>query len=81
MAAILRIAGALDRSHRQQVTDVQVRRHPDHIYVSVEASGDPEVDLWAARSRTDLFCKAFETDIRFGLRRPVPSHAISSEQS
>lgn len=81
LAAILRIAGALDRSHRQQVSDLQVRRHLDHIYVSVEANGDPEVDLWAARSRTDLFCKAFDTEIRFGLRRPVPTTATSSEIS
>lgn len=73
MAAILRVAGALDRSHRQQVSKVEVTKHPDHIYVSIEATGDPEVDLWAARSRTELFCKAFETDIRFGLHRPAVS--------
>ncbi len=72
MAAILRVAGALDRSHRQQVSKVEVTRQPDHVYVTVEATGDPEVDLWAARSRTELFCKAFDTDIRFGLRRPAP---------
>ncbi|RCS44709.1 Ppx/GppA family phosphatase [Bremerella cremea] len=72
LAAILRLAGALDRSHRQQVSQVEVVAQPDHIYVSVEATGDPEVDLWAARSRTELFCKAFNTDIRFGLHRPTP---------
>lgn len=80
LAAILRIAGALDRSHRQQVSKVEVVAHPDHIFVTVEATGDPEVDLWAARSRTELFGKAFDTDIRFGLRRPASS-SVSSELS
>jgi len=70
LAAILRVAGALDRSHRQQVSQVEVTQKPDHIAVAIEATGDPEVDLWAARSRTELFCKAFNTDIRFGLYRP-----------
>lgn len=80
LAAILRIAGALDRSHRQQVSSVEVTAHPDHIFVSIEATGDPEVDLWAARSRTELFCKAFDTEIRFGLHRPAPG-SVSSELS
>ncbi|MBA2116625.1 Ppx/GppA phosphatase family protein [Bremerella alba] len=73
LAAILRVAGALDRSHRQQVSQAEITQHPDHIFVSIEATGDPEVDLWAARSRTELFCKAFNTDIRFGLHRPAAS--------
>ncbi|MEW4452214.1 Ppx/GppA phosphatase family protein [Bremerella sp. JC817] len=80
LAAILRVAGALDRSHRQQVSRVEVTRQPDHVFVSIEATGDPEVDLWAARSRTELFCKAFNTDIRFGLRRPA-NGTVSSTAS
>lgn len=79
LAAILRVAGALDRSHRQQVSKIEISQQPDHMYVSIEATGDPEVDLWAARSRTELFEKAFETDIRFGLHRPSPS--VSSKSS
>ncbi|GAA4442562.1 Ppx/GppA phosphatase family protein [Bremerella cremea] len=80
LAAILRVAGALDRSHRQQVSRVEVTLQPDHVFVSIEATGDPEVDLWAARSRTELFCKAFNTDIRFGLRRPA-NGTVSSTAS
>ena len=81
LAAILRVAGALDRSHRQQVSRADVTVHPDHILVTIEATGDPEVDLWAARSRTELFCKAFNTEIQFALRRPAAGPTSNNPSS
>jgi exopolyphosphatase/guanosine-5'-triphosphate,3'-diphosphate pyrophosphatase len=64
LAAILRVAGGLDRSHSQQVRDVKISTHgdDDHIntieilVVSVE---NPEVDLWGARRRVEMFEEVF----------------------
>jgi exopolyphosphatase/guanosine-5'-triphosphate,3'-diphosphate pyrophosphatase len=64
-AAILRVAGGLDRSHTQQVTDVTVRfrrdgREIEAVELSAHAAENPEVDLWGARRRAEMFEKVFD---------------------
>ena len=59
MAAILRLAGGLDRSRSQQVRDVRVRLENAQVFVEVEADQEPLVDMWGAERRTDLFEKVF----------------------
>ena len=64
-AAILRVAGGLDRSHTQQVTDVTVRfrrdgREIEAVELLAHASENPEVDLWGARRRAEMFEKVFD---------------------
>jgi exopolyphosphatase/guanosine-5'-triphosphate,3'-diphosphate pyrophosphatase len=67
LAAILRLAGGLDRSHSQQVKDVTLRPidggDADEMELLVHAEFDPEVDLWGARRRTKLFKKVFDTKL------------------
>jgi exopolyphosphatase / guanosine-5'-triphosphate,3'-diphosphate pyrophosphatase len=63
MAAILRLAGGLDRSRSQQVRDVRVRLEHDHVFVDVVADQEPLVDIWGAERRTDLFEKVFNLPI------------------
>jgi exopolyphosphatase/guanosine-5'-triphosphate,3'-diphosphate pyrophosphatase len=68
LAAILRIAGGLDRSHTQQVTDVSVRicRDDDRIEtveLLAQAAENPEVDLWGARRRVEMFEKEFDCEV------------------
>ncbi|MEX2138756.1 MAG: Ppx/GppA phosphatase family protein [Pirellulales bacterium] len=63
-AAILRIAGGLDRSHSQQVSDLTVRvRRASEKVEAVEllahARENPEVDLWGARRRVEMFESEF----------------------
>lgn len=65
LAAILRIAGGLDRSHTQQVRDVTVilprdSDRPDKIELVVQSADNPEVDLWGARRRVEMFEKIFK---------------------
>jgi exopolyphosphatase/guanosine-5'-triphosphate,3'-diphosphate pyrophosphatase len=60
----LRIAGGLDRSHTQQVDNVtaRVRRKDDRlerVELLVHAPENPEVDLWGARRRVELFEEVF----------------------
>ncbi len=60
MAAILRVAGGLDRSNTQQVTDVTVSAgKKDEILLKLTARQFPEVDIWGARKRSKLFEKTF----------------------
>ena len=64
LAAILRLAGGLDRSRSQQVRDVIVEVDEDGVGVAVVADQDPQVDIWGAERRTDLFEKAFGMPVR-----------------
>ena len=59
MAAILRVAGGLDRSRSQQVRDVHVTVADECVTLDVVAEQEPLVDIWGAERRTDLFEKVF----------------------
>ena len=61
LAAILRVAGGLDRSRSQQVRDVHVRVEDTGITLEVVAEQEPLVDIWGAERRIDLFEKVFKT--------------------
>jgi exopolyphosphatase/guanosine-5'-triphosphate,3'-diphosphate pyrophosphatase len=68
LAAILRIAGGLDRSHTQQVSDVSVRvsREGDEVHeveLLAHAVENPEVDLWGARRRVEMFEDEFDCSV------------------
>jgi exopolyphosphatase/guanosine-5'-triphosphate,3'-diphosphate pyrophosphatase len=64
MAAILRLAGGLDRSRSQQVRDVLVGVDDGTVAIDVVADEKPEADLWGAERRTELFEKVFEMPLR-----------------
>lgn len=64
MAAILRIAGGLDRSRMQLVQRVEVRFTPDEVLLLAHSERQPEVDLWDARRRIELFERVFKTAVR-----------------
>ena len=59
MAAILRLAGGLDRSRSQMVRDVIATIDDDGLTLDVVADQEPQVDIWGAERRTELFEKVF----------------------
>jgi exopolyphosphatase/guanosine-5'-triphosphate,3'-diphosphate pyrophosphatase len=67
MAAILRVAGGLDRSRSQQVRDVIARVDDGRVVLDVVADQEPQVDIWGAERRTDLFEKVYgmKVDVRW----------------
>ncbi|TWT94792.1 Exopolyphosphatase [Botrimarina colliarenosi] len=65
MAAILRVALALDRTHQQQVSDLSVEVTKSTVQIAVSSTGDAEVDLWAARRKVDLFERVFGRQVEF----------------
>ena len=61
MAAILRVAGGLDRSNTRQVTGVAVEIGRKHdLTLKLASKQFPEVDIWGARKRSRLFEKVFD---------------------
>lgn len=63
LAAILRLAGGLDRSHSQTIQSVEVNTEPGKTKLRVSSNADPEVDLWATRRRAKLFERVFDTEV------------------
>jgi exopolyphosphatase/guanosine-5'-triphosphate,3'-diphosphate pyrophosphatase len=63
MAAVLRVAGGLDRSHNQCIRSIRVAGAPGQVELTVEADEYPEVDLWACRRRAALFEKVFDAEL------------------
>jgi exopolyphosphatase/guanosine-5'-triphosphate,3'-diphosphate pyrophosphatase len=68
LAAILRLALALDRTHQQHVGEVRARVHEGGVRIIVQAHGDAEVDVWAAERKVDLFEKVFDRKVSFAAR-------------
>ena len=59
LAAILRVAGALDRGHMQRVDSVDVVVRPNRVELEVRSADDVDLELWAARGKSDLFDRVF----------------------
>ena len=65
LAAILRIAEALDHSHRQRVTSVDASFQRGAVGLQVSARGDAAEDLRDANHSADLFEKEFHVRVYF----------------
>lgn len=65
LAAILRIADGLDRGRKQIVTGVQVRLGPELVLLHIRSDGDPELELWGARRKRELFERTFSREVEF----------------
>lgn len=70
LAGILRIAGGLDRSNSRQVQAVAATERDGKVTFRVLANENPDVDLWAAERRTELFEKAFDVATAFAWHDP-----------
>lgn len=64
LAALLRIAEGLDRSHYQLIPDLRVRRRGRDVDIVVETRGDARLELWAARHRTELLERLADGRVR-----------------
>ncbi len=59
LAALLRLAEGLDRSHYQNVVAMRTALTEERLTLTIETKGDPELELWGARQGRDLFEKTF----------------------
>jgi exopolyphosphatase / guanosine-5'-triphosphate,3'-diphosphate pyrophosphatase len=65
LAAILRIAEALDHSHRQRVTNIDATFTSGAVGLQVKANGDATEDLRDANRSAELFEKEFHVRLYF----------------
>ena len=63
LAAILRLAGGLDRSRSQQVRDVRVLVEGGRVTLVTTADEEPQVDIWGAERRRQLFEQVFDMPV------------------
>ncbi len=63
LAAIIRIADGLDRSRKQVVTGLAARVSPSLVLLRLQTEGDPELELWGARRKRELFEKVFDREL------------------
>lgn len=69
LAAILRIAEGLDRSHYQLVRAVRVVRRPERVSLLVSVRRDARLEVWAARRRTALLERLLGLRVRVATAR------------
>jgi len=69
LAALLRIADALDRRHSQRVLEVRCRLTRRRARFAVVSGVNPGVEMHAAEAKSNLFRKVFERDVRFAAAR------------
>jgi len=80
MAAILRLAGGLDRSRTQAVRDVAASVADGRAVIEAVADEEPQVDLWGAERRTDLFEKVFGMPVEFRWAKPATTGATRARR-
>ena len=80
LAAMLRIAEALDRSHYQLIRGLRLVRRGQRLSILVNARRDAQLELWAARRRTGLLAElmadggsALTVGVRLDPTIPAPS--------
>ncbi|MCW5795936.1 MAG: Ppx/GppA family phosphatase [Nitrospira sp.] len=64
LSALLRIADGLDRSQFSVVQNIDVKVGKT-VVITAQVSGDAELEIWAARGRSDLFEKVFKRPVQF----------------
>ena len=55
LAALLRLAEGLDRSHFQNVRHVDIRLDADALQLRLTTESDPQIDVWGTHRASDLF--------------------------
>lgn len=75
LAAILRIAESLDRSHDGRVKDLTCVREKDTARITIESDLPCENELWTAGQGSEMFEQAFKCKLHINRRGVVSSGA------
>ena len=73
LAAILRIADALDKEHREKIQQVEVRRKEGLIEIAAGRNGDLLLERWALEKKADMFRRVFGARVVLVSREGGPS--------
>jgi exopolyphosphatase/guanosine-5'-triphosphate,3'-diphosphate pyrophosphatase len=69
LAAILRLADGLDRSHAGLVKELNVSLNGKAVTLELVSSGDLDLELYAAERRSALFEQEFRRGLKFKVKR------------
>lgn len=70
MAAVLRLADGLDRSHTNVVEDITCRVTRTRIFMNIHTWRNPEAEIYGASKKSKLFKEVFNRDIVFRVTEP-----------
>ncbi|MBN2431860.1 MAG: Ppx/GppA family phosphatase [Acidobacteria bacterium] len=65
LAALLRLADAMDREHLQKVQRIEARITDKQVTLLLVASGDLLIERWALKKKSSLFNRTFQRTIEF----------------
>ncbi len=66
LAAILRLADAMDREHTQRVHFVTVRLREGGVELEINGEGDLLLEKWALKKKSGLFAEVYGRRVRIG---------------
>jgi exopolyphosphatase/guanosine-5'-triphosphate,3'-diphosphate pyrophosphatase len=69
LAALLRIAEGLERSHYQLIRSIRVSRRGGRVALRASARREAQLELWAARRRAGLLAELLDRDVSVTLER------------
>jgi exopolyphosphatase/guanosine-5'-triphosphate,3'-diphosphate pyrophosphatase len=81
LAAILRLAEGLDRSHSQPVSGLEVHDRGDDGLLQLRATGDAELELWAASRHAAEFERLIGKPLRVEVSATVTSGTPHAEHT
>jgi len=71
LAAILRIADALDRRHDSRVTDLRCARNGRVVQIELQSSTNCDREIFAAEQKCTLFEQVFDCQLTFSRRAAI----------
>lgn len=73
MSGLLRVADGLDRSHYQNVHQLDVEIQEDKITLHLQTESDPELEIWGAERKSELFEETMGRELSI---EPEPRFAV-----
>ena len=71
LAALLRLADALDNGHQQKISEMAVLLDDNALNLSISSRQDVTLELWAFEQKAQLFEKLFGYPVRIKIKRTV----------
>jgi exopolyphosphatase/guanosine-5'-triphosphate,3'-diphosphate pyrophosphatase len=71
LAAFMRLAETLDRSHANLVNSVGLRKNGREIVLDVVAEADVSLEIWGVEGDCKAFKRAFDRDLKVEVKGPA----------